>query len=128
MSGEGEDFLPAPDEDYWVDYSDRKYWAGVSSEEANDRMIPCNRRTCRGARESKTENKTLSDCWRWGNYSYADCMVDELLCREGATGILCGACISSGPKKYIYNSLKRRVRSYILRPPRAPALVSRNLP
>jgi len=105
---EGEDFLPAPDEDYWVDYSDRKYWAGVSSEEANDRIIPCNRRTCHGARESKNGNKTLSDCWRWGNYSYADCMVDELLCREGATGILCGACISSGPKKYIYNSLKRR--------------------
>ena len=77
--------MPRPESGYWVDR--RKL-------ESAHHVYACPRETCRGGRSSEL-------CWEAGRYNSTACAAqEELLCDEGAQGILCQSCEDG----YTFNS------------------------
>jgi hypothetical protein len=86
----GGDYMPVPKPGYWVSYDSTNHVR---------RLHACVRGTCKGVDwEDATDNELA--CWTGTNYSTCD--ASELQCSEGATGILCGACMP----KLTYNKFK----------------------
>jgi hypothetical protein len=74
----GDDYLPIPDKGYWVDHDAYEYAAD---------FYKCFRDTCIGG--LKFDNLT---CWKIGVLESVYCDADQMQCKDGSEGPLCGSC------------------------------------
>jgi len=101
--------MPRPERDFWVDRR---------SLEFSNEMYKCPRETCVPQTSTASEKSLASgadgedeSCWDIAAYSAegfddddgSACASDNLLCKKGARGALCGSC----EETYIYSSAER---------------------
>ena len=89
----GGEAQPAPVRGYWSKYD------SATGEQA----YQCHRKTCKGPGNQLDDERVLA-CYSGANYSSHKCVADELLCTEGAFGIMCGSCKIG----YTYSSFSRK--------------------
>jgi len=99
---EGGTAMPRPLVGYWVERRSLFF---------SNTIYKCPRLTCDPSFSSRTRRLLVgadSDCWNMAAYDDDDfdhviCIADELLCKDGAFGPLCGSCKDS----FIYSSTER---------------------
>ena len=89
----GGEAKPAPVRGYWSKYD------SATGEQAHQ----CHRKTCKGPGNQLDDERVLA-CYSGANYSSHKCVADELLCTEGAFGIMCGSCKIG----YTYSSFSKK--------------------
>jgi hypothetical protein len=100
----GGDRLPFPKEGYWHDFNEEKM---------KNAFYSCTFDSCLGLREVAKKDRTDDDtletlldlCFsKSGSLNSSRCDEDSLMCTEGSTGPMCGACLND----WIYSTSDRK--------------------
>lgn len=86
-SQSGEDVLPVPRENYWINRKSLKYFTNNNLD-----MIQCNRPTCKGGLGGNSNKTNILNrpCWLPSNLTNSnECDSNELQCLKGSRGPLC---------------------------------------
>ena len=95
----GGEAQPAPVKGYWSNYGFM-----MNDQNIADQVHQCHRRTCKGPGSQLDNDERVLACYSGSNYSEHKCVANELLCEEGAFGILCGSCKLG----YTYSSYRKK--------------------
>jgi len=75
----GGKMTPIPDRGYWVDHKNLEYAGNI---------FKCPRKTCKGG------GYNSSSCWLMNHFNTSECNEADLQCTKGASGPICGSCLS----------------------------------